>query len=1101
MKPRPAPLLFVLALSLLVPTGNAWSQATRQSAGSAGAGTVAAGAGSAAGAPSASLALLEPYWEGFGNDSEGRLHKVWRAALAQASQDLAGRLVLETLPWNAKVQAGRPFIRAILSGEPGSYTALFKLERGEESLDMKYCPFEAVEPSLYLEFARALEALARPVLPKAVTTAPVLVDSFPLGELQGVDLPSQASNLYPYGIAEGLDGSLLVACGFTVLELDQSWQVRGLPAKSLSDEGNMGFAYGIQATPAGRIFVRGMDGMSLWSFAPGAATGERLRLDLPVGSSFGVMDDGSPFVVAMQPRLARVWRQGSPGAPLDPSAGLDLPLAKDAIVFGAAAGPDDTIWLPDTSRTNIRIVTPEGILRDIVYPELPQGSVIMKLRVLADGSFIAATNADLRRFGSDGRLLWTWDGRAEGLSILFSATDLIAGPDGLFYVSDTTGRRIIRLSERPASLPPALARVAAATRASLAERRKPEPWLALADAYEAMGGYEAARLALGRYLELRPADAAAADRKVALQAALVKSRASAAEAEVASILKRFGPETAREAYTRAMRALESLRALLPQDPAVPARMAALRKLMSEAEGGSVPAPQPAPTVERVEFASLFPALLQVYRSRPAGSVLVRNDRPEALRDLRAELFIPRYMDYPASGPVVPRLEPGAEARLGLAALLNEKVLDIEEDIPVQALVTLRYSDSGGERSFELTRQVVLYRRSALTWDDTGKLACFVTPNEDTVAREAFRMQKARPGAPAFSESLRRAAAICDALGALPLAYVPDPASSFDAASEDHAMVDTVRFARTTLAYGGGDCDDTTALLASLLEAAGLRTAILTSPGHVFLAFDSGEKAESAWLFAAPGFETIASGGRLWIPLESTSLGQGFTASWKAASTLVARYRTTPDFGFLVLSDARASYPALPLPPSSLPVPTADPEALSALDAAAAADLERGLYSPVRAALETARKGLSGRDWSKGTNRIAQLESRFGRTDRARAALAEIVARDPGYVAAYLNLASLCLGEGRRDEALAWLGKASAAAPGSSQVADYAARAGLAPSGLGGASATAAQGGPAPGTAQASAAQGGGVQTGTAQAGGVPSGGDRAAVQGQTGWED
>lgn len=1096
---RPAPLLF--ALILLALPGRLCSQTPGQAAAGATGGGVTASPAAAGPAP-ASLALLEPYWEAFGNDSEGRLHRAWRAALAQASEDLAGRLVLETLPWNAKVPAGRPFIRAIITGEPGSYTALFKLENGEESLDMKYCPFESVEASLYLEFARALEALARPALPRAAVAAPVLVDSFPLGELQGVDLPAQASNLYPYGIAAGLDGHILVACGFTVLELDQSWQVRGLPAKSLSDEGNMGFAYGIQATPAGRIFVRGMDGMSLWSFAPGATAGERLRLDLPAGSSFGVMEDGSPFVVAMQPRLARVWRQGSPGSPIDPSAWLDLALAKDAIVFGAAAGPDGTVWLPDTSRANIRIVTPEGHLRDIVYPELPQGSVIMKLRVLADGSFVATTNSDLRRFGPDGRLLWTWDGRAEGLSILFAATDIVPGPDGLFYLSDTTGRRIVRLSEEPAGLPPALARVAAATRASLAEGRKPEPWLALADAYEAMGGFEAARLALGRYLELRPADAAAADRKVGLQAALVKARAGAAEAEVASILRRYGPETAREAYTRAMRALESLRALLPQAPEVPARMAALRKLMSEAEGGAAPAPQSAPTVERVEFASLFPALLQVYRTRPAGAVVVQNDRPEALRDLRAELFIPRYMDYPAAGPTVARLEPGAEARLGLAALLNEKVLDIEEDIPVQALVTLRFSDSGGERSFEFTRQVVLYRRSALTWDDTGKLACFVTPNEDTVAREAFRMLKARPGAPAFSETFRRAAAICDALGALPLAYVPDPASSFDAASEDHAMVDTVRFARTTLAYGGGDCDDTTALLASLLEAAGLRTAILTTPGHVFLAFDSGEKAESAWLFAAPGFETLASGGRLWIPLESTDLGRGFVASWKSASTLVARYRGTKDFGFLALADARASYPALPLPPSSLPVPAADPEALAALDAAASADLERGLYAPVLAALEAARKGLPGRDWSKATNRIAQLEARFGRTELARAALAEIVARDPGYLAAYLNLATLCLGEGKRDEALSWLGRASQAAPGSGQLDDYAARTGLASGLAAGTAAAAAPGAQLGGTAtRAGAAQGGPVQTGTAQAGGAPAGGDRASDQGQTGWED
>ena len=87
-------------------------------------------------------------------------------------------------------------------------------------------------------------------------------------------------------------------------------------------------------------------------------------------------------------------------------------------------------------------------------------------------------------------------------------------------------------------------------------------------------------------------------------------------------------------------------------------------------------------------------------------------------------------------------------------------------------------------------------------------------------------------------ALAPAAALAEALGALPLAYVPDPASPIAEALGRGEAVDTVRFPRSTLAYPGGDCDDTTALLESALEAAGIGTAIVATPGHVLLAFDS-----------------------------------------------------------------------------------------------------------------------------------------------------------------------------------------------------------------------------------------------------------------------
>jgi tetratricopeptide (TPR) repeat protein len=1074
---RPA----LAALLLIAALASPWAQNSKQ--GQVPASPGGSGGQAKAAAPSTGLPVLtivEPYWEGLDDNSAAALKKVWRATLAQAQADLGAGpgpgLGLRTIPaLEAGSEATAPRLRAVFSGEPGQYMAQFLLEgvpaaqAAQASGTQKYLTFERVEAGLNLELARALESLARYFLPRIAGAAPILVDSFSPTELQSLDLTSPATNLYPYGLAARKDGRLLVACISTVIELSPDWQVVGLPAKALSDEGNYNFAFGLALTPAGTLFIRNSEGSAVWSFTEGSASYQRLRVDLPPNSSFGVLSDGSPFVVGMQAKSARVYKGGT-----GPSAGepFDIPLPKDSMILAAAAGPDSTLWLADTVKGSIRIVSPEGKLRDIIFPDLPLGTSIMKLRVLPDSGFLVATNLDIRRFDASGRLLWTWDGKAEGLSTTFSTyTDIVPGGSGTFYVNDLMTRRIYRLAERLEDLPPALAKVAAATKASRADGRKAEPWLALADAYDAMGSLEAERVALDRYLELRPADAKAADRRLAIQAGLLKAKAASGERDVAALVKRFGPETAREAYNRAMRSLESLRALLPGDPEVESRIAALKRLMNPTEA---PAPAPLPQVRTVELAALFPSLLQAYRTRPAGAVVIRNSLAEAITDLKAELFVPKYMDFPSAGKAIARLEPGAEARLDLSALLNEKALEVEEDLPVQALITVRFQDSRGARSVEVTRPITLYRRTALTWDDTGKLASFITPNEDTVSRAAFRMVADRGATAGLPKGLQRAAAICDSLGALPLAYVPDPQSSFSEAQSDRGVVDTVRFPRTTLAYQGGDCDDTTALLSSLLEAAGLHTAILTSPGHVFLAFDSGERPENAWLLEAPGFVTVAEGGVLWIPLESTDLAEGFAKSWKTASGLVAKYRGGPDFELRPLAALRASYPALPLPPSALPVPQADPEAAAALDKAAALALDRGIHDSLASRLDAERKRLQGKDWSRATNRLALVHARFGHPDLAASALKELVAKDPSYVSAYLNLAALGLEAGKADEALAWLKAAQKAVPGSSAVASWAEKAGLA---------AALSGGAPPGQAAAAAPPPG--EGGTGRAGLAP----------------
>jgi tetratricopeptide (TPR) repeat protein len=218
----------------------------------------------------------------------------------------------------------------------------------------------------------------------------------------------------------------------------------------------------------------------------------------------------------------------------------------------------------------------------------------------------------------------------------------------------------------------------------------------------------------------------------------------------------------------------------------------------------------------------------------------------------------------------------------------------------------------------------------------------------------------------------------------------------------------VRFPRTTLSNRTGDCDDTTALLCSLLESAGIRTAVLTTPGHVFMAFDSGEPAENLRYLSSPALAALASGGSTWIPLETTVVSQGFMAAWASASALVKKFAASGPFEFVPLATMRDVFPALPLPPSA--VSLAEPSA-ARVDRAFAASSEgfvSALYATRIRELDGALAALSGRQAAATRVQEGVLHAMFGRMADAEASFRKAMTEDPGLVSPYVNLANIRL---------------------------------------------------------------------------------------------
>jgi hypothetical protein len=420
--------------------------------------------------------------------------------------------------------------------------------------------------------------------------------------------------------------------------------------------------------------------------------------------------------------------------------------------------------------------------------------------------------------------------------------------------------------------------------------------------------------------------------------------------------------------------------------------------------------------------NIFPSLMQTYQNDPLGTVELVNDTGVEVASVELTVELARYMDFPHSYEIATRLGPGESVNAPIHLLLNPRVLEVQEDLPVQLSLTVAYASEGSAAELSRNAVTTLHRNSALVWDDSAKLAAFVTPNEDIVA--GFALRAAELGGSVeeleLSNELLRATRVIEALGAFNLAYVEDPEAPFSEIQGDLSFVDTVRYPRQTLLYRSGDCDDTTALLASMLEAVSVSTGIITSPGHVFLAFDTGEPSRNAWMFEAEGRHAFVHDETVWLPIETTILSEGFEAAWQEGSRLMKVHEPRGEIEFIPMSEARRSYPTLPLAPSTMVLAEPRPSAVSERFSLSVSRLRETLYEQTASRLESELSGRSGRARARLLNQIGILAARFADLERSETAFQSAIEADTSYTAARVNLANVRIMNGELESALAAL---------------------------------------------------------------------------------
>lgn len=360
------------------------------------------------------------------------------------------------------------------------------------------------------------------------------------------------------------------------------------------------------------------------------------------------------------------------------------------------------------------------------------------------------------------------------------------------------------------------------------------------------------------------------------------------------------------------------------------------------------------------------------------------------------------MDAPKDCFLVERLDPGSSVQVPLFALFNDSILGITEATKVSGQVIV---ECGGIEESRSTT-VLVNDRSALTWSDDRMAAAFVSSKDpwvlDLTGNIMASVMSERN--PELAGNFQTAMAIHEGLKAYGISYMLSPNRPFAQDVVDTAAVDSLKFPRQTLGFRAGDCADLSVLYASCFEAAGIETAFVTVPAHIFMAADLGLTPSQA---AARGMnlnDFIVRGDKVWIPIETTMRRAGFGDAWRKAS---AQWRDASE------ADLAAVYPiheawalyspvGLPadgstivLPPSADVIRSFKTELTAAVNAELAARLALLGPAPAR-----------GPSFARGTNARGVLYAKYGLYQEALRLFGE--SAQAGSVSALVNLGNISM---------------------------------------------------------------------------------------------
>lgn len=331
---------------------------------------------------------------------------------------------------------------------------------------------------------------------------------------------------------------------------------------------------------------------------------------------------------------------------------------------------------------------------------------------------------------------------------------------------------------------------------------------------------------------------------------------------------------------------------------------------------------------------ILSALSQNYYDTPVIEVTVVNNGGRTSPPGKATFFSKAIMDNPTETPI-PQVDPFGSVDVKLRAAFNRNILTYEEDSIMSGEIMISFGDASGTGQV-LQKNVTfqLLSRNSIDWKQEEMITCFITlkdPDVQLFARQAIKIAEDRMSTSDLDSHLYKALTLFDAMQSIGLYYAPDPRQPFNFADvAKSGQIDYLQYPRETLIRQSGDCDDLSVLYAALLEASGIPTILVTSPGHIFAAFQLEKGRQSVDALGLSEDLLIERDGRFYVPVEVTLLGSPFISAWRVAANTVSKYNKDGSIGFIVLQDAWTRYKTVSLPPVDRVAPVPDAPTLNTL---------------------------------------------------------------------------------------------------------------------------------------------------------------------------
>ena len=427
---------------------------------------------------------------------------------------------------------------------------------------------------------------------------------------------------------------------------------------------------------------------------------------------------------------------------------------------------------------------------------------------------------------------------------------------------------------------------------------------------------------------------------------------------------------------------------------------------------------------------IFPLFFTYYDNNPAGSLTLKNFEREKVEDLKVSFYVKQFMDQPKLSAEIESLGRGEQIDIPVYALFTDEIFGVTEGVKVAGEIQLEYRFLGIERLDSVPVTVTVNNRNAMTWDDDRKAAAFVTAKDELVLGFAKQVASlvSNEGSTAINSTFRSAMALFEFLSRYGIGYVIDPVTPYEEFSENSNAIDFIQFPSQTLAFKAGDCDDISILYAAMLEAIGVRTAFITAPGHIYMAFAVGMDPESARKIFLKPEDLIFREGDTWIPVEITLVKDGFIKAWQIGAK---EWRETSGNGtaeFFPIREAWSVYepvafseyrPAI-IPPSEADIRS---EYVRELDRFISAEVQPRA-SKLQAEIRSSGGSL------RLINNLGVLYAKYGLLDDAANQFEQIL-RSGEYPAALVNLGNIYYLKGQMRRSLEYYQRALDRSPDNS----------------------------------------------------------------------